>query len=162
MAAVKAAAPGLSSTPAPDIRVPLAEVRYRLWTYQGTEAVPAVAAPSPAAVAALQSVAVSGVWPHPVAAYDAAVPLSALSLDDLLGLLAHGVPVPQDNTPWQRMRARNPAYWPRFTQAWVCLGLLHHKTSEPWPDSTRRRVLVDLASPVPGSPTRCKHPGSEG
>jgi tetratricopeptide (TPR) repeat protein len=152
MAAVKAAAPGLRfappPTPAPDIRVPLAEGRYRLWEYQGTEAIPAVAAPSPAAVAALQAVAVSGVWPHPVAAYDVAVPLSALSLDDLLGLLAHGVPVPQDNTPWQRMRACNPVYWPRFTQAWACLGLLHHKTSEPWPDSTRRRVLVDLVRGV--------------
>ncbi len=32
----------------------------------------------------------SGVWPHPVAAYDAALPLSALSLDDLLGV-ARGV-----------------------------------------------------------------------
>lgn len=152
MAAVKAAAPGLKvappPTPAPDIRVPLAEGRYRLWTYHGTEATPAVAAPSPRAVAALQSVAGSGVWPHPVAAYDTAVPLSALSLDDLLGLLAHGVPVAEDNAPWQRMRATNPTYWPRFTQAWACLGLLHHRADEPWPDSTRRLVLLDLVRGV--------------
>jgi tetratricopeptide (TPR) repeat protein len=152
MAAVKAALPGLTiapaPTPAPDIRVPLAEGRYRLWTYRGTEAVPAVAAPSPEAVAALQAVADVGFWPHPLAAYDLTVPLSALSLDDLLGLIAHGVPVPEGNTLWQRMRAEIPAYWPRYTQAWACLGVLHHKADEPWPDSTRRHVLLDLVRGV--------------
>jgi hypothetical protein len=29
-------------------------------------------------------------------------------------------------------------------QVWACLGLLHHRTEEPWAESTRRRVLVDL------------------
>lgn len=62
--------------------------------------------------------------------------------------VAHGVPVPLDSTPWQRMRASNPVYWPRYTQAWACLGLLHHQTSEPWPGSARRRVLVDLVRGV--------------
>jgi tetratricopeptide (TPR) repeat protein len=146
--AMKAMIPGMqiapAPTPAPDIRVPVAEGRYRLWTYQGTEAVPVVAAPSPEAVAALQGVATRGIWGHPLVAYDTAMPLSALSVDDLLGLLAHGVPVPDDSKPWQGMRAINPPYWPRFTQAWACLGLLHHQTDEPWPDSTRRRVLLDL------------------
>ena len=153
IAAVRAALPGLTlaspvPVPDPDIRVPLATGRYRLWTYHGTGAVPAVPAPSAQAVRALQAVAAQGVWPHPVAAYDCAVGLSGLSLDDLLGLMAYGVPVPDDNLPWQRMRAHNPAYWPRFTQAWACLGVLHHKPDEPWPDSIRRAVLVDLANGV--------------
>jgi tetratricopeptide (TPR) repeat protein len=153
IAAVRAALPGLTlaspvPVPAPDIRVPLASGRYRLWTYQGTDAAPAVPAPSAKAVAALQAVAAQGVWHHPVAAYDWAVGLSGLPLGDLLGLIAHGVPVPDGNLPWQRMRAQNPVYWPRFTQAWACLGLLHHKPDEPWPDSTRRTVLVDLVNGV--------------
>ena len=104
--------------------------------------------PSAEAVRALQAVAAQGVWSHPVAAYDCAVGLSGLSLDDLLGLMAHGVPVPDDNLPWQRMRAHNPVYWPRFTQAWACLGVLHHKPDDPWPGSARRAALVDLVNGV--------------
>lgn len=153
VAAARAALPGLTiaspvPVPAPDIRVPLAPGRHRLWAYHGTDAVPAVAPPSPAAVRALQAVAAQGVWHHPVAAYDWAVGLSGLPLDDLLGLIAHGVPVPDGNQPWQRMRAKNPVYWPRFTQAWACLGVLHHRPDEPWPGSARRAVLVDLVNGV--------------
>jgi tetratricopeptide (TPR) repeat protein len=149
MAAVKAAMPGAEitaapDTPEPDIRTPLADGRYRLWTYDGTRATPAVPAPSAAAVAALHAVASNGFWPHPVAAYDAAVSLSGLGLDDLLGLLAHVTPVPGD-PPWQRLHRGNPVYWLRFAQAWACLGLLHHRADEPWPSSTRRSVLIDLA-----------------
>jgi hypothetical protein len=95
-------------------------------------------------VTALHAVAAGGPWPHPVAAYDAAVSLSGLVLEDLLGLLAHVSPVPCDPA-WQRLHSGNPVYWQRFAQAWACLGLLHHKADEPWPNSTRRDVLVDLA-----------------
>ena len=149
MAAVKAAAPGAGiagtpDIPEPDIRRPLAEGRYRLWTYEGIRAVPAVPPPSAQAVAALHAVAAGGPWPHPVAAYDAAVSLSGLGLEDLLGLLAHVSPVPGDPA-WQRLHDGNPVYWQRFAQAWVCLGLLHHRADEPWPSSTRRAVLADLA-----------------
>jgi hypothetical protein len=83
-----------------------------------------------------------------VAAYDWAVGLAGLPLDDLLGLIGHGIPVPDGNLPLLRMRAKDPVYWPRFTQAWACLGVLHHKAEEPWPDSTRRAVLVDLVNGV--------------
>lgn len=154
IAAVRAALPGLTITPpppvlAPDIRVPLARGRYQLWTYRGTDALPAVPVPSPEAVKALQAVALQGAgWGHPVAAYDRGVGLSGLPLDDLLGLMAHGVPVPDDCVPWQRLRAVNPVYWPRLTQALACLGVLHHKPEEPWRDSARRAVLVDLVNGV--------------
>jgi len=152
MAAVKALAPGtriaeVSSIPEPDIRIPLTEGRYRVWAYQGIEAWPAVDAPSSAAVTALRTVAAGGHRAHPIATYDAALPLSGLDLDDLLGLLAHVAPVP-DDANWQRVHRRNPVYWPRFAQVWACLGLLHHKADEPWLSSTRRSVLVDLARGV--------------
>jgi len=62
--------------------------------------------------------------------------------------MAHGVPVPDDCVPWQRLRAVNPVYWPRLTQALACLGVLHHKPEEPWRDSARRAVLVDLVNGV--------------
>ena len=32
----------------------------------------------------------------------------------------------------------------RRAQIWACLGLLHHRTDEPWLDSARRRLLLDL------------------
>jgi hypothetical protein len=65
----------------------------------------------------------------------------------LLGLLAHFPPVP-DQPHWQQVHRHNPVYWPRFAQVWACLGVLHHKPGEPWPSSTRRSVLIDLARGV--------------
>ena len=122
--------------------MPLAEGRYRLWAYAGTEALPVPPAPSAAAVSALRSAA-AGAYPHPPAAYDAAVALSGLGLDDLLGLMAHPVPAP-DAPWWQRAARISPMYWPRSAQAWACLGLLHYRSGKPWPSSARRTVLVDL------------------
>ncbi|GIJ40786.1 tetratricopeptide repeat protein [Micromonospora andamanensis] len=87
-------------------------------------------------------------WPHPPAAYDAAVGLATLDLADLLGLLAHPPETPQ--TALGRVLAgQDPALWLRCVQVWTCLGLLHHRTDEPWAESTRRRVLVELAREVP-------------
>ncbi|WP_433529758.1 tetratricopeptide repeat protein [Micromonospora sp. CA-263727] len=83
-------------------------------------------------------------WPHPPAAYDAAVALATLDLPDLLGLLAHPPEAPQ--TALGRVLAdQDPTLWVRCVQVWTCLGLLHHRTDEPWADSTRQRVLVGLA-----------------
>jgi tetratricopeptide (TPR) repeat protein len=130
-------------TPDPDIRVPLAGGRYRLWAYAGVEARPFPAAPSDAAVAAVRSLAAEGYPPHPSGAYDLAVALAGASLDDLLGLMAHAIPAP-DTPAWQRVQQDDPTYWPRSAQAWACLGLLHHQADEPWPSSARRQVLVDL------------------
>jgi len=148
MSALRSALPGLRFTEdppvrAPDIRVPLAEGRYRLWAYAGTEALPVPPAPSAAASSALRSAAARRYPPHPVAAYDAAVALSGLSVDDLLGLMSHPVP-PPDVPWWQRAGKVAPMYWPRSAQAWACLGLLHYRPDELWASSARRAVLVDL------------------
>jgi tetratricopeptide (TPR) repeat protein len=151
MAAAVAAMPRLvvqvQSIPEPDIRVPLAEGSYQVWTYEGTNAVPAVGPPSPAAVAALRAVAGGGNWTHPIAAYDRAVRLSGISVGDVLGLMAHVPPVP-DQPEWKEVARKIPSYWPRCAQVWACLGLLHHRADEPWPTSVRRAVLIDLAHGV--------------
>lgn len=102
--------------------------------------------PSADAEEALRAAACDGYAPHPVAAYDTAVALSVLSLEDLLALLAYPPDVPR--TPfWER---EDPAYWPRVARVWACLGLLHHKTDEPWPSSVRRATLADLTAGAAG------------
>ncbi|HEX7745888.1 MAG TPA: tetratricopeptide repeat protein, partial [Micromonosporaceae bacterium] len=147
MRVITAAVPGLevsvTDLPAPDIRQPRRPGPSKLWRYDGTVATPAVPAPSSAAAECLRRSA-QPVWPHPPAAYDRAVGLAALPLDDLLGLLVHPPP-PPDAGPVRALAEREPAQWMRCVQVWACLGLLHHRADEPWLTSTRRRVLVELA-----------------
>jgi tetratricopeptide (TPR) repeat protein len=81
--------------------------------------------PSPDAVRRLRRVATLS-WGHPPAAYDAAVHLMLLQPLDLLSLLAH------------------PPADVAAAEIWACLGLLHHGVDEPWLESTRRRLLLDL------------------
>ncbi|WP_052745097.1 hypothetical protein [Micromonospora sp. HK10] len=134
---------GIAEFPAPDIRTPIRRGRYAVWRYDGTEPVPAVPAPSAAAVRLLHEVA-GEPWPSPLSGYVQAAPLGELPLADLLGLLAH-LPGPPDTPRWQHLATSTPTYWYRLMQPWVCLGILHHAADEPWPASTRREVLVDLA-----------------
>jgi hypothetical protein len=133
----------IADFPAPDIRQPVRPGRYMIWRYDGTEPVPAVPAPSLAAVQVLRETA-GEAWPSPLSGYLKAARLGELPLDDLLGLLAH-LPTPPDTPRWQHLAGSTPTYWYRFMQPWVCLGLLHHATDESWATSTRRQVLVDLA-----------------
>ncbi|MEV4613680.1 tetratricopeptide repeat protein [Kitasatospora sp. NPDC049258] len=128
--------------PEPDLREPLRPVGVRLWRYEGTEARPAVAPPSAEAAELLRSVADLS-WPHLLAAYDHAVALSSLSLDDLLGCLAHP-PAPAEDETGRRLAARWPDLWARAGQSFACLALTHHRTDQPWAGSDRRRVLADL------------------
>ncbi|MEN3613969.1 tetratricopeptide repeat protein [Plantactinospora sp. ZYX-F-223] len=146
MRTLHGAAPALvvtvAATPEPDLREPRRPVGHQLWRYAGITAVPAVPEPTDAAVRRIQQLA-HPAWPHPPAAYDAAVGLATLELDDLLGLLAHP-PAPPPTELGRTLSRHDPTLWVRCVQVWVCLGLLHHRTDEPWPDSTRRRVLLDL------------------
>jgi tetratricopeptide (TPR) repeat protein len=135
--------PGLALTvadiPAPDLREPRRAGAMRLWTYEATTARPAVEPPSAAAGVAVATLASKG-WPNPAAAYDLAVRLAGLSLDDLVSLLAHPPTQPVDSsTP------ADPGVWVRAVQAWACLGILHHRADEPWLTSVRRKVLIDVA-----------------
>ncbi|MDT4995510.1 MAG: hypothetical protein QOH97_5402 [Actinoplanes sp.] len=83
-------------------------------------------------------------WPHPPAAYDAAVDLVLVEPVDLLALIARP-PAPPDTEVGRALAAHDPALWGRAAQVWACLGLLHHDTEEPWLGSTRRRLLIELA-----------------
>ncbi|MGW5668480.1 hypothetical protein, partial [Micromonospora sp. NPDC003776] len=134
---------GIAEFPAPDIRTPVRPGRYAIWRYDGTEPLPAVPAPSEAAVRLLHQVA-GEPWQSPLSGYVKAAPLGELALADLLGLLAH-LPGPPDAPRWQHLARSTPTYWYRLMQPWVCLGILHHAKDQPWPTSTRREVLVDLA-----------------
>ncbi|MGI5214585.1 tetratricopeptide repeat protein [Plantactinospora sp. CA-290183] len=138
--------PGLAVTvaavPEPDLREPRRPVTHHLWRYDGTTAQPALSPPSASAVDRIRHLA-HPAWPHPPAAYDAAVGLATVELDDLLGLLVHP-PAPPATDLGRTLAEHDPTLWTRCVQVWVCLGLLHHRTDEPWPDSTRRRVLLDL------------------
>ncbi|BCY13045.1 hypothetical protein [Actinoplanes sp. L3-i22] len=134
---------GIAEFAAPDMRVPLRPGRYAVWRYQGVEAEPAVFAPSREAVRVLYQVGAEP-WASPLSGHVQAEPLGDLPLDDLLGLLVHPPQAP-DVPRYQVLAKSDPAYWYRLLQPWVCLGILHHRTDEPWATSTRRQVLVDLA-----------------
>ena len=144
-AAFPAAEVRLAKVPSPDPRRRFASGSVDLWRYDGAKASPAIAQPSAAAVASLRDVA-SVAWAHPVGAYGRAAGFAGLPLEDLLGLLVHVPPAAGEN--WRTVGRTDPCYWPRFAQACVCLGVLHHRREEPWPVSTRRRVLVDIANGV--------------
>ncbi|GAA1873099.1 hypothetical protein [Asanoa iriomotensis] len=134
---------GIAEFPPPDIRVPLRSGRYQVWRYDGEEPVPAVPAPSPAAIQVLHE-AGGEPWASPLSGHAQAAPLGKLSLEDLLGMLAH-LPGPPPTRRWQILATSTPTYWYRLMQPWICLGILHHRADEPWPTSTRREVLSDLA-----------------
>lgn len=126
----------------PDPREPRRASVQRLWRYADDLPTPALPAPSATAVERIGQVA-HPAWPHPPAAYDAAVGLAGLDVTDLLGLLVHPPAAPA-NAVGRLLAAHDPSVWVRGVQVWACLGLLHHRTDEPWEGSTRRRVLLDL------------------
>ncbi|WP_051451443.1 hypothetical protein [Actinospica robiniae] len=140
------AAPGLSiiadQVPVPDPRLATRVVTTQVWRYEGTTPLPAVPAPSERALALARELAAPR-WPYPPALYDSALPLGELPLSDLLGLLVH--PPEPSTAPWQNgYAAQAPDVWVRAIQALACLGIAHHQPSQPWVDSVRREVLLDL------------------
>jgi tetratricopeptide (TPR) repeat protein len=111
------ASPPASSPASPPAASPASPPKLRL---------PLVAPPSAAAVERVQRLS-RDAWPHPPAAYDAALPLMLVEPDELRSVVAH------------------PPEPARPAQVWACLGVLHHGTDEPWLRSGRRRTLVELA-----------------
>ncbi|MER7166611.1 tetratricopeptide repeat protein [Micromonospora sp. NPDC000207] len=131
-----------TDVPGPDPRQPRRSGTRQLWAYQADTVAPAIPPPSAEAVRRIRQVAAPA-WPHPPAAYDAAVSLATLDLPDLLGLLVHP-PDPPATALGRVLNSQDPSLWVRCVQVWACLGLLHHRTDEPWDTSVRRAVLVDL------------------
>jgi tetratricopeptide (TPR) repeat protein len=126
----------------PDPREPAAPVGRVVWRYEGLTAHPAVPEPAPAAADLVRDTA-AATWPHLPAAYDHAVRLSGLALEDLLGVLVHP-PLPAADEQGRYLRAHRPELWIRAVQTFACLGLAHHRADEPWRESVRRSVLLDL------------------
>jgi tetratricopeptide (TPR) repeat protein len=145
--ALAGARPDLSvavdKVPEPDIRQPRRADGRVLWRYDGVSAVPAVPPPSAEATERLRRLA-HPMWPHPPAVYDAAVGLALVEPDDLLALMVHP-PAPPATDVGLALAENDPALWMRCVQVWAALGLLHHRTDEPWEGSTRRRLLIELA-----------------
>ncbi|WP_371477117.1 hypothetical protein [Kitasatospora sp. NBC_00315] len=130
------------AVPEPDPRLPVREVGVRVWRYEGSDPRPAVPAPSARAAELVRETA-KIVWPSLPAAYDHAVRLSGLSPEDLLGVLVHP-PLPREDELGRALLAHQPELWVRAVQSFACLGIAHHRTDQPWPESDRRRILVDL------------------
>lgn len=133
----------VDTVPAPDIRIPRQVGGPVLWRYDGTDAVPALPPPAPEAADRVRQLA-QAAWPNPPAAYDAAVALATVDLADLLAVLLHPPAIPATELG-RALSRHDPALWVRAVQVYACLGVLHHRTDEPWPQSTRRRVLLGLA-----------------
>ncbi|MFI6481814.1 tetratricopeptide repeat protein [Nonomuraea sp. NPDC050663] len=136
----------VEAVPEPDPRLPVPEtgfdgpvrsVSQRVWRYEGTGGVPAVAPPGQEAAQAV-AVLAEQPWPHLPGAFDQAVRLAATSLDELLGVMVHPPALPFDDL-------RAWPLWLRQVQAWACLGIAHHRGDQPWASSERRQILVDLA-----------------
>ncbi|MBS2539816.1 tetratricopeptide repeat protein, partial [Catenulispora sp. NF23] len=126
----------------PDPRLPAADVEVAVWRYEDLEAVPAVEPPSEQAVALVRDLATPN-WSGPTSLYDHAVALAGVPISDLLGVLAYP-PKPQD-APWPGDFAMEvPDYWVRSVQTIACVGIAHHRTDQPWPESERRQILVQL------------------
>jgi tetratricopeptide (TPR) repeat protein len=133
--------------PPPDLRDPLAPVTYQVWRYdRGRTPIAHLPHPSEQASDLLREVA-NLTWTDPVSALTQAARFADTPLDDLLGLLCHTPRSPR-NDRWDHLNKTGPAYWYRLAQPWICLGILHHHADQPWPTSTRRKVLVDLVNGV--------------
>lgn len=129
----------------PALRTPVADHGPPLWRFPAGAAHAVATAPVPpgAAVDRLYQTA-DDYWSDPLQAYDTAVTLSGLGGTALLGLMAHVPPAPVQQPLWARARRRSPLLWPRLAQAWVALGILHHRSEEPWEQSQRRSLLLRL------------------
>lgn len=140
IAALRRAFPNLRvqiGGPAPaDMVAPLRPVRP-LWTYDGSTASAAVPRPSPASAALLADIAVPR-WPHPVWAYNHALPLGTVSAADLRALMVHP---PARPGSWSGDAFG--IWWVRSTQTFAGLGLLH--CEQAGDAAARRRALADIA-----------------
>jgi tetratricopeptide (TPR) repeat protein len=130
----------VAGPPPADMVTPLRPGR-QLWRYDGTTAYPTV---EPAAASSAQLLAgiATPSWPHPVAAYDLALPLGQLPAGELLSLLVHPPARPPDY-------AELPdGWWESSAQVFACLGILHCGelgSGTPGDTSGARRLLTEIA-----------------
>ncbi|GIH16987.1 tetratricopeptide repeat protein [Rugosimonospora africana] len=144
LALLRRECPGLSTDiagpPPADMVTPLRPGR-ELWRYDGMNASPAVPPPAAASVELLTGVTAPS-WPHPVAAYDHAMPLGQLPVDELLSLLVYPPARPAEYA------SLPDGWWERSAAVFACLGILHcQELASGTPGDTRaqRAVLTEIA-----------------
>ncbi|MEO6090041.1 MAG: tetratricopeptide repeat protein [Umezawaea sp.] len=130
------------SVPEPDPRAPRYPVRHAVWTYDGTTAHPAVPPPSPVVAEAVRQAAAFR-WACLPALHSQTAHLASADPTDLLGTLVHPPAVP-DTELGAALARHAPNLWLAAVQVTACLGIAHHAVEQPWPDSRRREVLLDL------------------
>jgi tetratricopeptide (TPR) repeat protein len=108
-----------------------------LWRYDGLIASPALPPPSGSSAALLADVTAS-TWPHPVAAYNHALPLGVLPESELRALMVHP---PAKPPAWSGDTFG--VWWVRCAQVFACLGLLH--CEEAGQPVVRRAALAEIA-----------------
>jgi hypothetical protein len=128
----------IAGPPPAEMVAPLRPGRV-LWRYEGLVAYPTVEPAAKASQELLARTAVPG-WPHPVAAYDRALPLGQLPVEELLSLLVHPPAGPKDLPD---------AWWERSAQVFACLGILHCEQlragAVPGDTSRSRALLTEIA-----------------
>jgi tetratricopeptide (TPR) repeat protein len=127
----------ITSPPPDDLVQPLRPGRV-LWRYDGTDAYPAVEPASKASQDLLAGITATA-WPHPIAAYDHALPLGQLPVEELLSLLVHPPAGTRD------LGDLPDGWWERSAQVFACLGLLHCEELRAGAapgDTSRSRVLL--------------------
>ncbi|GAA0745390.1 hypothetical protein GCM10010199_74420 [Dactylosporangium roseum] len=128
----------IAGPPPADLVAPLRPGRV-LWRYDGLDAYPTVEPASARSRELLARVA-APTWPHPVGAYDRALPLGQLPAEELLSLLVHP-PAPARDLP--------DGWWERSAQVFACLGLLHcdelRAAAAPGDTGSARALLTTIA-----------------
>jgi tetratricopeptide (TPR) repeat protein len=144
LALVRRHSPGIAveiGSPAPtDMIEPLRPGRV-LWRYAGTTAYPTAPPPAPRSAELLAEVATPA-WPHPVAAYDQALPLGQLPAEELLALLVHPPARPA------HLCDLPEGWWERSAQVFACLGILQCQqlgSGAPGDTAAQRRLLAEIA-----------------
>jgi tetratricopeptide (TPR) repeat protein len=130
----------ITAPPPPDMVNPLRPGRT-VWWYEGTVAKPTMPPPSEQAVKLLTDLA-APIWPHPVAAYDRALPLGQLPIQDLVALLVYPPARPEHLTDLPH------GYWERGAQVFASLGILHCEElgrSGPGDTTAQRALLAEIA-----------------
>jgi tetratricopeptide (TPR) repeat protein len=128
----------IMSIPTPDPRLPLGEVDFVLWRYNGSDPEPAVAPPSEAIAQKVAGVAARAANLERLfrAAYQLGATLSAEHLNDLLGVMVHPPSRPHDVEIWN---------WIHRLQVASALTIANLNAAETWLTSQRRRALFSLA-----------------
>ncbi|MBO0870427.1 MAG: tetratricopeptide repeat protein, partial [Micromonosporaceae bacterium] len=137
LATVSRAWPGLQiGFPAPpaELITPLRD-GPQLWRFDGTRLVPGVPPPARATEQLLLRT-VTPSWPHPVAAYDQALPLGDLPAGQLVAALVHPPARPDQYGDLPE------DWWVRSVQAFACVGLLHCRELIAPGDTRRARELL--------------------